>query len=75
MAHNRTYIATFLPQDAIDRKAYFNPLSNETEMEYETVRHGKTKRSNWRFWMFRDVSTAAQYLKNPPRPESGELLT
>jgi len=75
MAHGRTYIATFLPQDAIDRKAYFNPLANETELEYETVRHGKTKRSNWRFWMLRDVSKAAQYLKEPPRPERGELIT
>ena len=74
-AHNRTYLATFAPQDAIDRKAYFNPLSNETEMEYETVRHGKTKRSNWRFWFLRDVAKAAQYLRVPPRPESGELIT
>ena len=28
VAHNRTYIATYAPQDAIDRKTYFNPLSN-----------------------------------------------
>ena len=74
LAHNRTYLATFHPQDAIDRKSYFNPLANETEMEYETVRHGKTKRSNWRFWMLRDVSKAAQYLKNPADPREGELV-
>jgi len=73
MVHGRTYIATFAPQNAIDRKAYFNPLAHETEYDYdETERHGKTKRSNWRYWMQRDVSKAAGYLKTPPNPIEGE---
>ena len=73
IVHGRAYIATFAPQNAIDRKAYFNPLANDTEYEYdETERHGKTKRSNWRHWMQRDVAKAVGYLKTPPNPQAGE---
>lgn len=58
-------ISSYLPQDAMDIIDYekkLNPLAtNETEeetdedeSEFETKRKGKTKRSNYRFWLKRD---------------------
>ena len=62
-----TYIATFAPQEAIDRQAYFNP--NDTtgnKAGDDKGRHGHTKRPNRRFWMARDLKKAVGYLTTPP---------
>ena len=62
-----TYIATFEPQEAIDRQAYFNP--NDTtgnKAGDDKGRHGHTKRPNRRFWMARDLKKAVGYLTTPP---------
>jgi hypothetical protein len=64
---NLPCIASYLPQDAMDIVDYekkLNPLADheteeyetdEDETEYETKRKGKTKRSNYRFWLKRDT--------------------
>ena len=74
---NKTYIATFSPQDAVDRKEYFNPVANETEFVYpkdDSKGHGKTRRPNWRFWMLRDVSKASQFVKQPLNVVDGQRI-
>lgn len=68
--HNGTpIIASYLPQDAIDPKDHegnLNPLAykqpeesaNEDEEEATGKTHGKTSRSNWRFWLQKDTKKA-----------------
>lgn len=64
---NVTTIASYFPQDCLDFKdyesAYWKKEAEETEHiseeedseEGNTKRHGKTARSNWRFWLTMDV--------------------
>ena len=54
-------IATFFPQDAIDRKNYFDS-EDEDEDDPGNVKStgGATRRKNWRFWLRKDCQKAAR---------------
>lgn len=60
-------VASYLPQDADDRRDYFSGDESEDDDdkdEGETAEgkttHGKTQRKNWRFWMRQDVKKAVR---------------
>ena len=57
------FICTYSPQEAFDRKNY----AGEDESEYEDdsigKSHGKTKRKNWRFWLYNDLQKTKRWLK------------
>lgn len=68
-------IASFTPQDCCDMVDYesrLNPLAkNEDDNEYEDEdeegnekRHGRTKRSNYRFWLKKDTHKLIRILEN-----------
>lgn len=73
-------ISSYLPQDCVDLKDYeseFNPELQGSDMESgdegdtengnplsEKRRHGKTKRSNYAFWLQRDVEKCFRILQN-----------
>ena len=62
-----TYIATYEPQEAVDRMAYFNPNDvGDGKGGDDKGWHGKTRRPNRKFWLGRDVKKAVAYLKVPP---------
>ncbi|HTH21269.1 MAG TPA: hypothetical protein VL854_03555 [Nitrososphaeraceae archaeon] len=75
------YIASYLPQDACDivnHEAGLNPLLNEideTREDYDTGsekgRHGRTARSNYRFWLERDARRILRSIRGriPTEPE------
>lgn len=69
-------IASYSPQDAVDLKDYegeFNPLlfegditsSPETNNDVDEKKHaGKTSRSNYRFWLGKDIEKAKVIVQN-----------
>lgn len=69
-------IASYLPQDCIDVKDYESEhnelLANKSYDEPESIikesnekrRHGRTARSNWRFWLKKDTEKAIRILLN-----------
>lgn len=68
-------IASYLPQDAIDPKdhegnlnplAYKQPEESTTEDDEEATgkTHGKTSRSNWRFWLQKDTKKAIRIARD-----------
>ena len=74
-----TYIASFTPQDAVDRKSYeatLNPLLAEQILEREkenddskdaifaSKNKGATSRTNYRFWFKADIQKAVRILKH-----------
>ena len=62
-----TYVATYEPQEAVDRMAYFNPNDvADGKGGDDKGWHGKTRRPNRKFWLGRDVKKAVAYLKVPP---------
>ena len=76
-------IPSYLPQDCIDVKDYEGEhnelLANKSYEEPEDAegdsndkrRHGRTARSNWRFWLKKDTEKAIKILLNEGRiPES-----
>ena len=71
-----TYIASYMPQDAFDRKNYFNPNEEYAGgSDDDKVTHGRTKRQNWRFWLRKDIRKACRYLLVKPRMrEIGEVI-
>lgn len=62
--HGITVIATYAPQDAMDRKDYSSDEeeSNGSEGEEALKRHGITKRRNWKWWMMQDIAKAVRLL-------------
>lgn len=67
-------IASYLPQDCVDPQDYegqLNPAARRDGEGYETPgedgdlksTHGKTSRSNYRFWLARDISKAVRICK------------
>ena len=70
-----TYIATYEPQEAIDRQAYFNPHdAADGKGGDDKGNHGRTKRPNRRFWLARDIKKAVGYLTEPPTIVKAEHL-
>lgn len=70
-------IASYSPQEAVDRKAYeaeFNPLIKEQQIidderesnnpVAEKRRHGKTNQKNFKFWLSKDVEKAVNIATN-----------
>src|SRR5256885_4832609 len=58
------FIATYAPQDAYDIRNYDPQEEDESETEVFTEKgHQKTKRKNWRFWLYNDVRKAVRILK------------
>lgn len=59
-----TYVVTYLPQDCIDRKNYFDDEENESENAEdkadEKSTKGSTRRKNFRFWLRQDVKKSAR---------------
>ena len=70
------HMASYMPQDAFDRKNYFNPNTEYTVgSDDDKVMHGKTKRQNWRFWLRKDIKKACRYLLIKPKIEElGEVI-
>ena len=63
-----TYVASYEPQEAVDRMAYFNPHDVITQgAENDKGRHGKTRRPNRKFWLVRDIKKVVGYLTTPPQ--------
>ena len=63
-----TYLASYMPQDAFDRKNYFNPNEEYIKgSDDDKVTHGRTKRQNWKFWLRKDLKKACRYLLVKPR--------
>lgn len=59
-------IPTFSPQDSFDRKNYENPDEDEDKedtTENAEKGHQKTKRRNWRFWLYQDIKKAVRITK------------
>ena len=51
---DKIFLASYAPQDAYDRKAYFKE-DTEKKAESESEKgHQKTKRNHWRFWLYHD---------------------
>ena len=71
-----TYLASYMPQDAYDRKNYFNPNEEYVSgSDDDKVTHGRTKRQNWRFWLRKDLRKACRYLLVRPKlAEVGEVI-
>ena len=71
------YLASYFPQDAIDMKASYEKdfnknLTEEEDDEWsgednEKATHGKTARSNYKFWLDADVSKAKKLLNDKYR--------
>lgn len=66
--NNIIFIASYLPQDAQDRKKYneegeedFSENFNENETTAKA--HEKTRRKNYKFWLYRDTSKAIRILQ------------
>lgn len=57
-------IASYQPQDAHDRKAFFVDDDTDTDEGEDTdegkTTHGKTQRKNWRFWLRQDIRKAVR---------------
>lgn len=54
-------IFSYAPQDAYDRRAYFEDEDDDdTESVQDTKSHGKTRRKNYRFWLRRDIHKAVR---------------
>jgi DNA polymerase I-like protein with 3'-5' exonuclease and polymerase domains len=71
--NDKTVIASYAPQDSIDRKNYEDPEEDESEAEEATgAEKGKqkTKRRNWKFWLYNDVRKATRILRDGLRGES-----
>ena len=73
-------IASFLPQDAMDIKdfeSYLNPESQNTldidDSFQEEKTRGKTSRSNYRFWLYKDTQKIKQVLANNGKFPEDEL--
>lgn len=74
--NNIPAIPSYLPQDCMDVKDYeseFNELLSrkdydedvgESDVMAEKRRHGRTARTNWRFWLQRDTEKAIRILMN-----------
>lgn len=71
------HLASYLPQDCADVKDYEGEFNEILQASYaedegkgdksalsEKRRHGKTSRTNWRFWLKQDTKKAIQLLKN-----------
>lgn len=64
---NKIFVATIAPQDAVDRQVYFSAKDAEPSLVGDDkATHGKTRRTNFRFWAARDIQKAVNYLKEPP---------
>lgn len=65
-------VATYNPQDADDRRDYFNGDDDDEDDkdEKETAEgkttHGATQRKNWRFWMRQDIKKAVRLARTIP---------
>ena len=58
------YIASYFPQDAFDRQNYDPEGEEESEAETFTEKgHQKTRRKNWRFWLYNDTKKAVRILR------------
>lgn len=70
------HLASYMPQDAFDRKNYFNPNAEYTTgSDDDKATHGRTKRQNWRFWLRKDIKKACRYLLIKPKIEElGEII-
>lgn len=61
------YLASYPPQDTYDRKNYFDIVDDENEVDAEIVtekEYQKTRRVNWRFWLYQDISKCKRLLRN-----------
>tara|TARA_R110000868_G_scaffold39869_4_gene138427 strand:- start:6871 stop:9366 length:2496 start_codon:yes stop_codon:yes gene_type:complete len=67
---NKICIATYAPQDAFDRKQFFDPSDSEGDGDSDgddsegKTTHGKTRRKNWKFWMRQDIRKSVRICKN-----------
>lgn len=62
------YIATYFPQDCIDRKNYETPqeIEGDDEKDHEEGKekeHSKTRRKNFRFWFYQDIQKSLRILQ------------
>lgn len=69
-----TFIPSYAPQDALDRKDYEGDYHNENneeqaddenqgEADSDIKSHGVTKRRNWKWWLYNDVKKSLRLLK------------
>jgi hypothetical protein len=81
---NLPCICSFSPQDAIDPVDHESRLNyhiteaahddDDDSDEYDTKkRHGRTRRSNYRFWLVRDVKKLLWGIENGTQPEKYEI--
>lgn len=62
-----TVIASFTPQDSFDRRDYSKDEDNEDKddtTDNGEKGHQKTKRRNWRFWLYQDTRKAVRILRS-----------
>jgi len=61
----KVFVATYAPQDALDRKDYFSDDTESTARRDDDKTTGATtRRQNWPFWMRRDIGKAIDILRN-----------
>lgn len=76
LLNNIPHIPSYLPQDCVDVKNYEAEFNEFLQKDYEEDegkakgilaekrRHGKTARSNWRFWLKKDLEKAINIIHN-----------
>lgn len=71
--HNgQIYLPTFTPQDSYDRRNYENPAQQDAKDDAEAEEAGskdivKTRRKNFKFWLYHDVRKTLRLLQFGPR--------
>lgn len=67
-ANGLLYLPTFTPQDSYDRKNYENPAQADAKEDEENEEAGakdivKTRRKNYKFWLYHDVRKALRIVQ------------
>jgi DNA polymerase I-like protein with 3'-5' exonuclease and polymerase domains len=74
--NDQLYLPTFTPQDSYDRKNYENPENADAKEDEDNEEAGakdivKTRRKNYKFWLYNDVRKALRIvqfgIRNYPR--------